>query len=187
MYAEWRLAKCISQFQYDYNFVELKGSEPNKIAKKVAPYIPEVIPYLVEALQLGENNDPSQIQYLSVSKMISLWNEKLVKSDSMHTIEPKRILARKLVEVGAKFSTSLDDGHKGMAAMSTFETLAKDLDVHGKYIRLINYVLTMFSLTAPSIKQLQVMAPQLTEQGKFLHLKCVNGCKILIITMEWIK
>ena len=68
--------------------------------------------------------------------MISLWNEKLVKSDSMHTIEPKRILARKLVEVGAKFSNSLENGHNVMAAMSTFETLAKDLDVHGKNIKL---------------------------------------------------
>ena len=63
--------------------------------------------------------------------MISLWN---VESDSTHTIEPKRILARKLVEVGAKFSSSLDNGHKVKAAESTFETLAKDLDVHGKYI-----------------------------------------------------
>ena len=72
--------------------------------------------------------------------MISLWNEKLVESDSMHTIEPKRILARKLVEVGAKFSRSLKNGHNVNTAVSTFETLAKDLDVHGKYIRLINYV-----------------------------------------------
>ena len=64
--------------------------------------------------------------------MISLWNENLVKSDSTHKFEPKRILARKLVEVGAKFCTSLDDGHKVKAAKSTFENLAKALDVHGK-------------------------------------------------------
>ena len=41
------------------------------------------------------------------------------------------MLARKLVEVGAKFCASLDTGRK-FEAMSTFETLARNLDVYGK-------------------------------------------------------
>lgn len=84
----------------------------------------EVIPYLAEALQL----DPSQCS--SVSAMISSWNKKLVKSSLTNNIEPRRILARKLVEVCAKLCSSLDYGRK-IEAEFTFETLAKELDVHG--------------------------------------------------------
>ena len=101
-------------------------------------YTPKVIPYLAEALQVEDIS--SEVQ--SSSEMILAWNERLVRKtkDIDALIEPRRILARKLVEVGAKFSSSLDDGHNVNAAVSTFETLAKDLDVHGKYKRLINYV-----------------------------------------------
>ena len=86
-----------------------------------------MIRYLAEALEIHD------VPTSSVSEVISLWNEKLAKSTSSITgkIEPKRMLARKLVEVGAKFCTSLDSGRK-FEAESTFETLAKKLDVYGK-------------------------------------------------------
>ena len=76
-------------------------------------------------------NVSSKVQTSTVSEMILSWNERLVQKEKDTLIEPRRILARKLVEVGAKFSSSLDN-----AAKSTFETLAKDLDIHGKLIEL---------------------------------------------------
>ena len=69
----------------------------------------------------------SEVQSSSVGEMILSWNEGLVRKEKDELIEPRQILARKLVEVGAEFSTSLDN-----AAKSTFETLAKELDVYGK-------------------------------------------------------
>ena len=88
-------------------------------------YTPKVIPYLAEVLQIEDVS--SKVQTSSVGEMISSWNERLVQKENGTLIEPRRILARKLVEAGAKFSTSLDN-----AAKSTFETLAKELDVYGK-------------------------------------------------------
>ena len=84
-----------------------------------------MVKYLAETLEIHD------VHTSSISELISIWNEKLVKSTSSSTgkIEPKRMLARKLVEVGAKFCTSLESGHE---AVSTFETLAKKLDVYGK-------------------------------------------------------
>ena len=87
-----------------------------------------MVKYLAETLEIHD------VQTSSVSELISIWNKKLVKSTSSSTgeREPKRMLARKLVEVGAKFCTSLDSGRK-FEAESTFEALAKKLDVYGKY------------------------------------------------------
>ena len=87
-----------------------------------------MVKYLAETLEIHD------VHTSSISELISIWNKKLVKSTSSSTgkIEPKRMLARKLVEVGAKFCTSLESGHK-FEAVSTFETLAKKLDVYGKY------------------------------------------------------
>ena len=87
-----------------------------------------MVKYLAKTLEIHD------VYTSSVSELISIWNEKLVKSTSSSTgkIEPKRMLARKLVEVGAKFCTSLESGHK-VEAVSTFETLARKLDVYGKY------------------------------------------------------
>ena len=86
-----------------------------------------MVKYFAEALEIHD------VHTSSVSELISIWNEKLVKSTSSSTgkIEPKRMLARKLVEVGAKFCTSFDCGCK-FEAVSTFEVLAKKLDVYGK-------------------------------------------------------
>ena len=86
-----------------------------------------MIRYLAETLEICD------VDTSSVSELISIWNEKMAKrtSSSTEKIEPKRVLARKLVEVGAKFCTSLDSGRK-FEAESTFEVLAKKLDIYGK-------------------------------------------------------
>ena len=102
-------------------------------------YTPKVIPYLAEALQVEDIS--SEVQSSSVSELILSWNKRLVQKESGALIEPRRILARKLVEMGAKFSNSLDNECKVKAAKSTFESLAKDLDVHGKYIMLTEFPL----------------------------------------------
>ena len=109
------------------HFVELKGSECMQIAKELTSYTPEVIKYLAEALEIRD------VDISSVSELISIWNERVVRSTSSSTgkIEPRRMLARKLVEVGAKFCTSLDSGRK-FEAESSFEALARKLDVYGK-------------------------------------------------------
>ena len=72
----------------------------------------------------------SKVQTSSVSEMILSWNERLVQKEKGALIEPRRILARKLVEVGAKFSSFLENGDK-LEAESNFQRLARDLDVHG--------------------------------------------------------
>ena len=91
-------------------------------------YTPKVIPYLAEVLQIEDVS--SKVQTSSVSEMILSWNERLVQKEKGALIEPRRILARKLVEVGAKFSSSLENGDK-LEAESNFQRLARDLDVHG--------------------------------------------------------
>ena len=96
------------------------------IAEKIASYVPAIIPYLAEALEL----DPTP--RTDVSAMISLWTKKVVKSSETENVEARRILARKLVEMAAKFCSSLDISCKAEAE-SCFESLAKDLDVHGKF------------------------------------------------------
>ena len=90
-------------------------------------YTQNVIPNLAEALQVDRESMPSEVQSSSVGEMILSWNEGLVRKEKDELIEPRRILARKLVEVGVEFSTPLDN-----VAKSTFETLAKELDVYGK-------------------------------------------------------
>ena len=110
------------------HFAELKCSDPTKIAKELTSCTPEVIKYLAEALEIRD------VDTSSVSELISIWNERVVESTSSSKgkIEPRRMLARKLVEVGAKFCTSLDSGRK-FEAESTFETLARKLDIYGKF------------------------------------------------------
>ena len=70
--------------------------------------------------------------------MISLWNKKLVKSSGTENVEPRRMLARKLIEIGAKFCSSLDISCK-IEAESLFESIAKDLDVHGNLIDQLHF------------------------------------------------
>ena len=91
---------------------------PNLIAETIAPYVPKVIPYLSEALELDES---------IVSTMIQKWNERL----GTDKIEARQHLARKIVETGAKFSDSLDDNDSKHKSESTFENLAKQLDIYG--------------------------------------------------------
>lgn len=64
--------------------------------------------------------------------MISLWNKKLIKSCGTENVEPRRMLARKLIEMSAKFCSSMEISYK-IEVESFFESLAKDLDVHGKF------------------------------------------------------
>ena len=70
--------------------------------------------------------------------MISLWNKKLVKSSGTENVEPRRMLARKLIEMSAKFCSSLDISCK-VEAESLFESIAKDLDVHGNLIDQLHF------------------------------------------------
>ena len=93
-------------------------NEPDLIAETIAPYVPKVIPYLSEALELDE---------FIVSAMIQKWNERL----GTDKIEARQLLARKIVETGAKFSDSLDDNDSKNKTESIFETLAKQLDIYG--------------------------------------------------------
>ena len=97
--------------------IDLELNEHDLIAKTIAPYVPKVIPYLSEALELDES---------VVSPMIRKWNERF----GTNKIEARQQLARKIVETGAKFSDSLDYNSKHESE-STFETLAKQLDIYG--------------------------------------------------------
>ena len=88
------------------------------ITEAIAQHVPKVIPYLSEVLELDES---------VVSAMIQKWNERL----GTDKIEARQHLARKIVEMGAKFSDSLDDNDSKHQTESTFETLAKQLDIYG--------------------------------------------------------
>ena len=88
------------------------------IAETIAPYVPKVIPYLSEALELDKS---------IVSTMIEKWNERL----GTDKLEARQHLARKIVETGAKFSDSLDYNDSKHQSESIFETLAKQLDIYG--------------------------------------------------------
>ena len=88
------------------------------ITQAIAQHVPKVIPYLSEVLELDES---------IVSAMIQKWNERL----GTDKIEARQHLARKIVEMGVKFSDSLDDNDSKHQTESTFETLAKQLDIYG--------------------------------------------------------
>ena len=95
-------------------------NEPNLIGETIASYLLKAIPYLSEALKIDES---------IVSAMILKWNERL----GTDKIEARQHLVRKIVETGAKFSDSLDDNDSKNKSESTFETLAKQLDIYGMY------------------------------------------------------
>ena len=135
-----------------YLYTDLTISEYAWLATEIASYSPDIIPYFAKALDLTDEyiNPPggeaiAREQF--VLKMLLTWNEKMVKlcAETKTEMEIRRVLARKLLELGYELCCSSNhDAFKDVPVenqeilrqemVANFEKLAREVDIHGKYI-----------------------------------------------------
>ena len=120
-------------------YTDLTISEYAWLATEIASYSPDIIPYFARALGLHEGHPCNETKEQFILKMLLTWNEKMVKlcAETKTEMELRRVLARKLLELGYEVSSLPNhDVFKDLKQemVTTFEKLAREVDVHGKYI-----------------------------------------------------
>ena len=128
-------------------YTDLTISEYAWLATEIASYSPDVIPYFARALGLHESPPCDEAKEQFVLKMLLTWNKKMVKlcAETKTEMELRRVLARKLLELGYELCCSSNhDAFKDVPVenqeilrqemVANFEKLAREVDIHGKYI-----------------------------------------------------